>query len=168
MDTKLRELHPSEYIAACNWAIAEQWPGLVKGSVLTHEEFPKILSLPSHFSFAMSEKGSLAFGFGQIWLSPNGKTNLVRILVAPAMRGKGLGKRLCALLLTEALRMPNVKLVSLRVRRNNLPAVAVYRSIGFHELEAESNADVLAMAYAVKPVEPTFRGKPHSADELIR
>ena len=154
MHTKLRELLPGEYVAACNWAIAEQWPGLVKGSVLTHGEFPKILNLPSHYSFAMSEEGSLAIGFGQIWLSPNGKTNLVRILVAPAMRGKGHGKRLCSLLLKEALHMPNVKQVSLRVRRNNLPAVGAYRSIGFHKLESESNAGVLAMAYEVKPVEP--------------
>ncbi len=149
MGAKLRELHPDEYTAACAWAIAERWPGLVKGSVLTYEEFSKILNLEGHLSFAMSEEGSPAIGFGQIWLSSNGKANLVRILVAPAMRGRGLGKQLCSLLLAKALRMPNVKQVSLRVHKDNRPAVAVYRSLGFRELEGESNAQVLAMAYEV-------------------
>jgi len=120
---------------------------LVKGSLLTGDEFPQVLKLPGHFSFAMSGEASPAIGFGQIWLAPNGTTNLVRILVDPAMRGRGFGKRLCSLLLAEALRMPHVQQVNLRVRRDNRPAVAVYRSIGFSELEAQSHADVMTMAF---------------------
>lgn len=147
MGTRLRELHIDEYLAVCAWAIAEEWPALVKGSLLTYEDFPKILAQPGHLSFAMSEDESPAIGFGQIWSSPNGKTNLVRILVDPAFRGKGFGKSLCSLLLKEALCLPNVKEVRLRVRRDNIPAVAVYLSLGFRELEAESHATVLAMAY---------------------
>jgi ribosomal protein S18 acetylase RimI-like enzyme len=148
MHTKLRQLHTNEYHSVCSWAIAEHWPGLIKGQLLTIEEFPHILKLASHFSFALSEEDAAVIGFGQIWLAPNGSTNLVRLLVDPALRGQGYGKRLCALLLAEALRMPGCTQVKLRVRRDNLPAVAVYRSIGFCELEAESNEHVLAMAYA--------------------
>lgn len=147
MNMTLRALRPEEYSTICSWAIAEQWPGLVKGQLLTVDEFPAILSLPGHFSFAMSKDGCAATGFGQIWQSPNGATNLIRILIDPAMRGQGYGKRLCALLLSEALRMPDVRQVKLRVSRQNLSAIAVYRSIGFCELESESNTHALAMAY---------------------
>jgi ribosomal protein S18 acetylase RimI-like enzyme len=143
----LRQLRPDEYRTVCSWAIAEQWPGLVKGHPLTYDEFPQILGLPGHFSFALSGEASPAIGFGQVWIAPNGTKNLVRILVDPAMRGKGFGRRLCSLLLAEALRMPYVQQVKLRVRRDNLSAVAVYRSIGFRELAAESNVHILAMAY---------------------
>lgn len=148
MNTKLRELHPNEFHAVCSWAISEQWPGLIKGQLLSYDEFPQIIQLPNHFSFAMSEEACAAIGFGQIWLAPNGTSNLVRLLVDPAQRGQGYGKRLSALLLAEALRMPGCTQVKLRVRRDNFPALAVYRSIGFRELEAESNQHVLAMACA--------------------
>ena len=147
MNMTLREFRSEEYSPICSWAIAELWPGLVKGQLLALHEFPAILTLPGHFSFAMSEEGCAATGFGQIWRSPNGATNLVRILVDPAMRGQGFGKRLCTLLLAEALRMPDVRHVKLRVSRQNLPAIAVYRSIGFSQLESESNTHALAMAY---------------------
>ncbi|WP_084299980.1 GNAT family N-acetyltransferase [Chitinimonas koreensis] len=149
MSTKLRELHVEEHKIVCAWAMKENWPGLVKGEVLTHEDFPKILTLPGHLSFAMSEEESSVLGFGQIWLSPNGKANLVRIIVDPAMRGRGFGKSLCSLLLAEALRIPNIAHVFLRVRRDNLSAVAVYRALGFADIEGESNANVLAMAYGL-------------------
>jgi ribosomal-protein-alanine N-acetyltransferase len=155
MDLKLRALRTEEYPRVWAWAAAEAWPGLVKGSVLTEDDFSKILGLPGHVSFALSDEGQPALGFGQIWHAPTGKTNLVRLLVDPAMRGKGFGKRLCSLLLAEALRTPNVERVCLRVRKDNAPAVAVYRSLGFRELEEESNADVLAMACEGGPATPS-------------
>jgi len=145
MELILRDLLPDEHHLVCAWAQAEHWPGLVKGSVLTREEFPNLINLPGHISFAISQQGLPALGFGQIWSGPNGRINLVRILVDPAMRGRGVGKRLCALLLEQALRLPTVTQVFLRVRRDNAPAVAVYCSLGFREIEEESNADVLAM-----------------------
>lgn len=148
MTTELRELHADEYATVCAWAVKENWPGTVKGELITQDGFLKVLTLPAHLSFALSEPGAPALGFGQIWLSPNGRANLVRIIVDPAMRGRGLGKRLCALLLAQALRLPDVTQVVLKVRRDNLPALAVYRQLGFKDIEAESHAHVLAMAYS--------------------
>jgi ribosomal-protein-alanine N-acetyltransferase len=146
----LRPVHPSEYARVAAWAIAEAWPGKNKNVLLTQQEFPDILILPGHLSFALSEPGGEAMGFGQIWTNSAGAVNLVRILIAPHLRGQGLGKKLCALLLehaTEVLGAPSVKL---RVYRNNLPAVAVYRALGFHPIESESNAEVLAMLAVAK------------------
>ncbi|MEJ6001164.1 GNAT family N-acetyltransferase [Paucibacter soli] len=142
----LRALTPDEYGCVCAWAIAEQWSGLRKGSVLRSEEFSDILGLPGHSSFAMSEgEDAPVIGFGQIWQSPNGRSNLVRILIDPGLRGRGHGKQLCALLLAKALALATDREVYLRVRSDNLPAIAVYRSLGFRDLEAESHPHVLVM-----------------------
>lgn len=145
----LRPLATHEYSSVCAWAMAEQWPGLSKGSVLGSEEFADILDLPGHRSFAMTADADTAVvGFGQIWQSPNGRTHLIRLIVDPALRGRGYGKRLCALLLAEAAAHSAVREIYLRVRRDNLPALAVYRSLGFRALEAESHPHVLTMVHA--------------------
>lgn len=141
----LRPLHPSEFARVAAWAIAEGWPGKTKNIPLTHDGFAELLSLPGHVSFGLGEPGGEVVGFGQIWTSGAGVVSLVRILVAPQLRGQGLGKKLCALLLEHATQVLGAPCVKLRVYRNNLSAVAVYRSLGFEPLESESNAEVLAM-----------------------
>lgn len=144
---QLNALQTADVARVCAWAMAEAWPGLVKGQVVTPEGFPRLLELPGHASYALSVPDTSAVGFGQIWVSPNGRTNLVRLLVDPTLRGRGLGKRLCALLLSEALRRPGVSQVFLRVKRDNGPAVAVYRSLGFVEVPAESQDTAMTMVY---------------------
>jgi ribosomal-protein-alanine N-acetyltransferase len=147
----LRPLTPAEFERVAAWAIAEGWPGKNKNVLLTQQEFPDILVLPGHLSFALSEPDQEVMGFGQIWTNSAGVVNLVRILVAPDLRGQGLGKKLCALLLDHATQVLGAPSVKLRVYRNNLPAVAVYRSLGFEAIESESNAEVLAMLAMTKP-----------------
>lgn len=146
----LRPVHPSEYGRVAAWAIAEAWPGKNKNVLLTLQDFSEVLVLPGHLSFALSEPGGEAMGFGQIWTNNAGVVNLVRILIAPHLRGQGLGKKLCALLLEHATQVLCAPSVKLRVYRNNLPAVAVYRALGFETLESESNAEVLAMLLVAK------------------
>lgn len=147
MNPSLRHLLPEERQAVCAWAMAERWPGLTKGQQLTCDEFVQMLELPGHHSFALSEGLSPAVGFGQIWLAPDGTVNLVRLLIDPSKRGNGLGRRLCTLLLAEAMHTFDANRVKLRVRRDNQPAIAVYRALKFRELEAESNQQVMAMVY---------------------
>ena len=89
-------------------------------------------------------------GFGQIWTNSAGVVNLVRILIASDQRGKGHGKELCALLLDHATQVLDATSVKLRVYRNNLSAVAVYRSLGFEPIESESNAEALSMLVVTK------------------
>ncbi len=150
----LRPLHPTEFDRVAAWAIAEGWPGKTKNIPLTHDGFPELLNLPGHVSFGLGEPGGEVVGFGQIWTNSAGVVNLVRILVAPHLRGQGLGKKLCALLLDHATQVLGAPSVKLRVYRNNLSAVAVYRSLGFEPLESESNAEVLAMVLALATPQP--------------
>lgn len=146
MPTSLHPIRPTDHALFASWAIAEQWPGQRKGAILTEAEFPGLLDLPGHYSFCLSEENRPAIGFGQIWINAAGAVNLVRILIAPHLRGQGLGKMLCALLVAEAGRLTGTDTVKLRVRRNNAAAVAVYSHLGFQVLELESNSEVLAMA----------------------
>jgi ribosomal protein S18 acetylase RimI-like enzyme len=60
----------------------------------------------------------------------------------------GHGKTLCTLLLNHATQVLGAPSVKLRVYRNNLPANAFYRALGFEAIESESNAEVLAMRVA--------------------
>lgn len=143
----LRPLALDEHAVVAAWAIAEGWPGRNKLITLTPEEFALITALPGHASFAMSEAGGPVLGFGQVWTSPAGVVSLVRIIVDPARRGRGLGRQLSALLLQEALRIAAGGQVKLRVRRGNVPALAIYSALGFRVLDDESNAEVLAMAF---------------------
>lgn len=142
----LRPISPTEYELIAAWAIAEGWPGRNKHVALTQADFPALIEQSGHYNFCLGEPGAAPLGFGQVWISPSNTTNLVRIIIDPSRRGQGLGKTLCRLLLAEARRISPRQAVKLRVYRDNLAAVSVYRALGFEVLMEESNAEVLAMA----------------------
>lgn len=146
MTLSLHPIQATQIELIANWAIAEGWPGRDKQVKLNTAEFSELLNLPGHFSFCMSEFNKPPVGFGQVWVSSVGVVSLVRVIVDPSIRGRGLGKQLCALLLNEALKLSASGFVKLRVSRSNTAAVAAYSSLGFRVLEAESNQDVCAMA----------------------
>jgi ribosomal-protein-alanine N-acetyltransferase len=62
-----------------------------------------------------------------------GEAHILNICVHPDLQGKGLGRRLIRRLLTLA-RKHGADTVFLEVRASNLPAIALYSSLGFNEL----------------------------------
>ena len=58
-----------------------------------------------------------------------------RLYVRPAYRGRGLAKQLTVRMLEEATRIGYERLV-LDTLRSMTPAVSLYRSMGFQEIEA--------------------------------
>lgn len=74
-----------------------------------------------------------------------GAVHLGRIILAPAARGKGLGRVLCRQLATRAVHSTGANTVTLRVYRDNPVAVALYTGLGFTPVESESDEDVLFM-----------------------
>ena len=84
-------------------------------------------------------------GFGQYWLTAPGTAHLGRIIVSPQARGRGLGRVLMQLLCAEALRSPDVQRLSLRVYRDNVAALALYRDVGFQPVEDASTLELLFM-----------------------
>ena len=87
--------------------------------------------------------GELA-GFGQIlFREPN--VHLARIIVAPEVRGQGLGRVLCRELMRAALKRHHPQAFTLNVYPTNTPALALYRSLGFEALPCAPGSDSMRM-----------------------
>jgi ribosomal protein S18 acetylase RimI-like enzyme len=107
-------------------------------------ELPALISVPNGESYCFAD-GSIPYGFGQHWVHTPGAVHLGRIILSPAVRGKGLGRELCQQLATTAVQRTQATTVTLRVYRDNAAAVALYASLGFAPVETESGQDVLFM-----------------------
>jgi len=82
----------------------------------------------SSWSLVDSAGGQL--GFGQYYLN-QGRCHLARLVVDPARRGEGLGRRLVGELIRVGLRDLGVDECSLFVLNDNGPAIRCYRALGF-------------------------------------
>jgi ribosomal-protein-alanine N-acetyltransferase len=92
---------------------------------------PQLLAEPGANSFVLSHGQGAALGFCQFWVRDPGVAHLARIILAPDARGQGLGTTLCELLMAEAARSTGAGAFTLRVYRDNDPALAIYERLGF-------------------------------------
>lgn len=75
--------------------------------------------------------GETLIGYGELWVDePEQEVELARIIVNPANRGRGAGKRLVALLLERAS-LTGLPDAFVRVVPENGAAIACYRGAGF-------------------------------------
>ncbi len=72
-------------------------------------------------------------GFALAWRAAD-ELHLTDLGVFPAWRRRGIARRLVLELLSEA-RAAALRIVLLEVRASNAPALALYRSVGFTELD---------------------------------
>ncbi len=98
---------------------------------------------PSVHPFTLLADGEAA-GYGEVWEDRDeDEAELARIVVAPGLRGRGLGRRLTGLLAVEAWALGFGE-IWLRVMPANAPALACYGSAGFvraaRDEEARFNA----------------------------
>lgn len=101
-----------------------QWDGDVRGCVLV--------------------EGERLLGYGEVWCdAEEGEAELARIIVAPGVRRRGVGRRLVRELAESALRAGYTE-IFLRVHPGNAAALRCYRGAGFlpvdPTLAAEWNA----------------------------
>ena len=92
-----------------------------------------------------------------------GVADLHRILVAPDVRGRGIAADLLAEMLARAARRADRML--LEVRRDNVPARALYRRFGFAEIATRGSyygpgVDALVMERALASTPPRGRWAP--------
>jgi ribosomal protein S18 acetylase RimI-like enzyme len=146
----LMELRPFEdlYTAlVAGWASSAQEVALLTG----REEFPfpaELLTtwvknaddIKSYLYF----DGETPVGYGELWLDDEeDEVELARIIVAPDLRGKGIGTDFVRALLQPAL-AAGYSDVFLRVRPDNEPAIRTYLRVGFQPVDealaAEWNA----------------------------
>ena len=78
--------------------------------------------------------------------------SLVELAVEPQYRRKGIGRKLVELMLTSC---GGVKTVCLEVRASNMPAIHLYRAMGFREISVrrdyydDPKEDAVIMVYSV-------------------
>jgi RimJ/RimL family protein N-acetyltransferase len=82
-------------------------------------------------SFALVDVDGRLAGFGQALPHDLGRVHLGRIILSPAARGQGLGRVLVRALIDAAREHFHPGVITLNVYRENLPAVRLYRSLGF-------------------------------------
>ena len=80
--------------------------------------------------FALRDSSASMVAFGQLY-DHLSRIHLARLVVAPQRRGGGIGRRLVSALLAVGRERWPYEEASLYVYRDNEPAVACYRSLGF-------------------------------------
>lgn len=84
--------------------------------------------------------GERLLGYGELWFdAEEDEVELARLVVAPGVRGQGLGRELVRGLLAEA-RLSGLSDVFMRVHPDNAAALRCYRGAGFETVDAESAA----------------------------
>lgn len=148
---KLRAPASGDYLAIAGWIpdarAAQRWAGPQLPFPFPAAELPALLAMPDggKSSYCLVDACGALGGFGQHWVITPGAVHLGRIIVSPDMRGQGVGLALCEQLIAAALQATGAGKITLRVYRDNLAALRLYRSLGFVEDPATSTSDVLAM-----------------------
>lgn len=114
--------------------------------------FPiRVDRLPEEVEFRTAEswclvKSGRVVGFGQVVPKPAERQHLARLIVDPQFRRRGLGRRLTERLLDRALAKSPAH-VSLNVLVDNLPALNLYRSLGFRPADPPTGEGDSATQY---------------------
>ena len=106
------------------------WGGPEFRFPFTRETFLEDTRFSRMASFSLRDPGGGFVAFGQLY-DRDGRIHLARLVVKPAMRGKGIGKRLMNMLMEVGLSLYSADEYSLFVFRENPPAYECYRSMGF-------------------------------------
>ena len=155
MSLMLRPARPSDFLVLAAWvpdaAACKRWAGPRVPFPFAPEHLEGLLEARERPSYGLWEDGSALVAFGQYWVQAPGRAHLGRILVAPAARGRGLGRELCRHLMGEAVRATGARVVTLRVYRDNTVAQALYTSLGFRPVASECTNDSLFLEAPVPP-----------------
>lgn len=125
------------------------WAGPAVGFPVPRETFWTALWQVPGAAFALCEADDRIVGFGQLMHREPGFAHLARIIVAPAHRGRGLGRILCRALMQAAPARLPVRAFSLHVYPENHRARTLYRSLGFIDVRTERK--VLRMEAPLAP-----------------
>jgi ribosomal protein S18 acetylase RimI-like enzyme len=145
----LRPTLPSDYTEIASWIsdadACMRWAGPRVPFPFSYGELATLLAVAGGESYCLFDGGASACGFGQHWVLTPGSVHLGRIIVSPALRGRGFGRQLCQHLIARAIEATGATAVTLRVYRDNPAAIALYSSLGFVPVEVESAEEVLFM-----------------------
>ncbi|AVO30151.1 GNAT family N-acetyltransferase [Stenotrophomonas maltophilia] len=149
MKPNLCAVQPSHYATIADWPdsaeATQRWAGPGAPFPLPPERFAQVLELGLRPGWALLDGQGQCLGFGQYWMTDAGTAHLGRIIVSPLARGRGLGRLLMQALSAQAMHEAGVQRLTLRVYRDNAAAVALYRDLGFQQVDASSTPELLFM-----------------------
>lgn len=115
------------------------------------------------FSIFGAKSGKTILGYIAVYKSGagadglrGGEMEVLNLAVRPEYRRRGLGRRLLSIMLQATAKMGIVRAV-LEVRVSNIPAIELYRSLGFIQVGRrpdyyqDTNEDALIMAREITP-----------------
>ena len=133
---KLRRANEQDLVRLCGWFLTESeartWGGPSIHFPLSLNQLKIDIDWDVSRSYVLVDKGDNLLGFAQTF-NKFGYTHFGGIVVSPEMRGRKFGYKLMAALLNST--GTNKEGFSLFVYSDNVPAISLYKSIGF---EAQS------------------------------
>lgn len=149
MEAALRTPELADYQALTTWIsdaeACTRWAGPLVPFPFNAESLPDLLSMPGGCSYSLVDMANQCIGFGQHWPTEPATVHLGRIIVAPSVRGHGMGRILCELLIKQAVKTVGASTITLRVYRANAVAMSLYSSLGFNVVESMSTEELLFM-----------------------
>ena len=109
----------------------ELWAGWRVRFPIDRHALPDAIQFHDAVAVSVVNDGQLA-AFGQLIVKPSRRGHLARLIVSPALRGRGLGEALVHALLERA-RAEGCRPISLNVNRSNSAAVRLYSKLGFRD-----------------------------------
>jgi ribosomal protein S18 acetylase RimI-like enzyme len=149
MTIVLRAPVATDYDAIASWIpnakACLHWAGPRIQLPFTGAQLKERLAVPDTESFTLTDGSPVTLGFGQLWLRDGDAARLMRLIVAPPLRGLGVGRELCRLLILHAAEVIGAPAVTLAVYRDNAPALGLYESLGFEPVISRSTPESLIM-----------------------
>jgi ribosomal protein S18 acetylase RimI-like enzyme len=126
-------------------ASTQLWGGPAFRFPFTYDTFIADTRWPGMASRCLRD-GKELLGFGQFYDRFH-RINLARIVVRPAYRGQGMGRRFLQALMKEAAEAMECAGFSLFVYRDNEIAIRCYRALGFRTAEFPPDAPLQDVTY---------------------
>lgn len=134
---RLRLAKPGDLSTVLDWVADEHACRLWAGPGVYCSDSPatvwNAIGADRHDTCALVDDDGGVWGFGQVLFRPSGVVHLARLIVDPACRRRGHGRRLCLALMARARERSRVERFTLNVYASNTRALSLYRSLGFIE-----------------------------------
>jgi ribosomal protein S18 acetylase RimI-like enzyme len=136
---RLRPFEPADAAVVAGWAAATDVRQWCSRTTVSTSDVAGWVGQPDVEAYGLLDGGALV-AYGELWLDDEeSEVELARLVVAPARRGTGIGRRLVAGLVERA--RAHHPEVFMRVHPDNAPALRSYAGAGFVPVPAARAAE---------------------------
>jgi ribosomal protein S18 acetylase RimI-like enzyme len=155
MKLTLRSIIDTDFQEIVTWVpdleASQRWGGPMMVYPLTPEILIGLINPKVVRTFVMVDEADAVMGVGQIYFKEPSRFHLARIMVDPAARGQGHGRKLVEMLMNRSWIVPD-RYFTLNVNFKNKRAQNLYESLGFVVSPAEEGS-FSETSYFMKKVE---------------